>query len=191
MRLSEWLPSVSRGGEPVSELRWILLGAGVALILGLWWWETRKARPTGDPTETWPRLRAEPSVDGQAHAGDPARVASPPFKPTIERLRAQRRPPLIEISDDLEVDISAYVGKDRRRVPEPEPIDIKAADALQQADGGAEPAPRREADADHRAPWVRTHPLERSEVAPRREAVPEEPHAMDSIEQHAAEASKQ
>ena len=175
----------------MSELRWILLGAGVALILGLWWWETRKARPTVDPTETWPRIRAEPSVDGQAHAGSAAPIASQPFKPTIERLRAPRRPPLVEISDDIEVDISAYVGKDRRRVPEPEPIDLKAADAMQQADGGAVRAARREADVDHRAPWVRTQPLERSEVAPKREVAPEEPHAADPIEQHAAEASKQ
>ncbi len=175
----------------MSELRWILLGAGVALILGLWWWETRKARPTVDPTETWPRGRAEPSVDGEAQAGDEIPAAPPPFQPTIERLRVPRRPPLIEISDDVEVDISAYVGKDRRRLPEPAPIDTTAADAAHKSADPDERVWRGEADADHRAPWVRTQPLERSEVAPKRPVEPEEPKAMDPIEQHAAEASKQ
>ena len=171
----------------MAELRWILLGAGVALILGLWWWETRKARTSIDPTATWPRGRAEPSVDGGEQAGDEIPTALPTFKPTIERLRAQRRPPLVEVSDDVEVDVSAYVGKDRRRLPEPAPIDITAQDSP-----GAEEHPARgQGDADYRATWVRTQPLERSEVAPRRAADPDESKAMDPIEQRAAEASKQ
>ena len=166
----------------MSELRWILLGAGVALILGLWWWETRKARPTVAPTATWPRARAEPGVDEEAQAADEIPETAPAFRPTIERMRAPRRPPLIEISDDFEVDVSAYMGKDRRRLPVPEPIDTSAAGAEQES---------AEEDADHRAPWVRTQPMERSEVAPKRAPKPDEPKAMDSIEQHAAEASKQ
>ena len=166
----------------MSELRWILLGAGVALILGLWWWETRKARPTVDPTGTWPRGRAEPGVDDEAPAGDESPEARPPFRPTIERMRAPRRPPLIEISDDFEVDVSAFMGKDRRRLPVPEPIETTAAGAEHES---------ADEDADHRAPWVRTQPMERSEVAPKRAPKPDEPKAMNSIEQHAAEASKQ
>jgi cell division protein ZipA len=166
----------------VSELRWILLGAGVALILGLWWWETRKARPTVDATATWPRGRADPGVDDEAQAAGESPEAPAPFRPTIERMRAPRRPPLIEISDDFEVDISAYMGKDRRRLPVSEPIDTTAAGAEHES---------ADEDADHRAPWVRTQPLERSEVAPKRALKPDQPRAMDSIEQHAAEASKQ
>ena len=172
----------------MSELRWILLGAGVALILGLWWWETRKARTSIDPTATWPRGRAEPSVDGDMQAGDEILEAPPAFKPTIERVRAQRRPPLVEISEDVEVDISAYVGKDRRQLPEPEPIDITGARPVLSEDG--QPA-KAHGDADHRATWVRTQPLERSKVAPKRVTDPGEPKAADAIEQHAAEASKQ
>ena len=175
----------------MSELRWILLGAGVALILGLWWWETRKARTSIDPTATWPRGRAEPSVDGELHAGDEIPIAPPPFKPTIERLRAQRRPPLVEIPEDVEVDISAYVGKDRRRLPEPAPIDLTAIDVANESQVADEQATGHESDADHRASWVRTQPLERSEVAPKRAADRDESNAMDPIEQHAAEASKQ
>lgn len=175
----------------MSELRWILLGAGVALILGLWWWETRKARTAIDPTETWPRGRAEPRVDADMQAGDRIPAAPPPFKPTIERLRAQRRPPLIEISEDAEVDISAYVGKDRRRLPEPGPIDMTPVGAMEQAQGGDVRPSRGEADVAHRAPWVRTQPLERSEVTPKRTMEPDEPKPTDPIEQHVADASKQ
>ena len=175
----------------MSELRWILLGAGVALILVLWWWETRKARASIDPTETWPRGRAEPSVDGEAQAGDEIPAAPPPYQPTIERLRAPRRPPLIEISEDVEVDISAYVGKDRRRLPEPPPIDMSAIGAAPEDSNPRERASQPETDADHRSPWVQTHPLERSKVAPKPAAEPDEPRPMDPIEQHVAEASKQ
>ena len=59
----------------MSELRWILLGAGIALILGLWWWETRKARARHEASEALlPRDRAEPSVGADSaderRAGD-------------------------------------------------------------------------------------------------------------------------
>lgn len=171
----------------MSELRWILLGAGVALILGLWWWETRKAKQAIDPTATWPRGRAEPSVDGDPPGGLGPVAVPPAFKPTIERLRVPRRPPRVEISEDLEVDISAYVGRDRRRLPEPAPIDLTGAGGP--GDSGADQPAAHE--ADHRAPWVRTQPLQRSEVAPQRTAEPEDARPMDPIEQHAAEASKQ
>lgn len=179
----------------MSQLRWILLGAGVALILGLWWWETRRPRPTGDPTATWPSGRAEPSVDGESQAGEESAKTPIAFQPTIARVRAPRRPPLVEIPEDVEVDISAYVGKDRRRAPELAPEVIVPADAAQKArdrrDSGGGRAPDDDSDADHRAPWVRTQPLERSEVAPKREPEPEESRPMDPIEQHAEESSKQ
>lgn len=174
----------------MSELRWILLGAGVALILGLWWWETRKARQAIDPTATWPRGRAEPSLDAESRPAAGSAAAPPKFKPTIERLRAPRRPPLVEISEDVEVDVSAYVGRDRRRLPEPAPIDMTAAGAPPQS-GTDDEAAQQGGDADHRAPWVSTQPLERSEVAPQRVEEVEDTRPMDPIEQHTAEASKQ
>ena len=176
----------------MSELRWILLGAGVALILGLWWWETRKARPSIDPTETWPRGRAEPSVDSEMQAGDEIPAAPPPqFQPTIERLRTPRRPPLVEISEDVELDVSAYVGRDRRRLPEPAPIVTTMTGFADAGPDANQPDPQGEADDDHRAPWISTHPLERGEFAPPRAAEPEESKPMDPFAQHAAEASKQ
>jgi len=179
----------------VSELRWILLGAGVALILGLWWWETRKARPTIDLTETWPRGRAEPSVDGQSETAVGPVETPAPFHPTIERIRAPRRPPLVEIPEDVELDISAYVGKDRRRPPEPVLEDASVAKGIQDADASGGTRERRhqgrDPDADHRAPWISTQPLERSAVAPKAEPEPEKAPPLDPFEQHSAEASTQ
>lgn len=182
----------------MSQLRWILLGAGIALILGLWWWETRKSKanvavPAG---EDGPRARAEPRVDPAA-TEDSADPASEPaaYVPTIERIRVPRRLPMIEIPDDLEVDVSAYVGKDRRRGSEtnlsavPEPVPARhAADATNE--DTESPADQLQ-DDHHRAPWIRTHPLERPEVALKPDEDPPEPATMDPIERQTAEASQQ
>jgi cell division protein ZipA len=183
----------------VSQLRWILLGAGIALILGLWWWETRKARTKAlEGTGTsWPRERAEPTVEEEQRIPDAADAPTTTFAPTIERVRTPRRPPLIEIPDDLEVDVSAYVGKDRRGAPDPGMISVPvigsepAADSASADTSRHEEAANEEQDDYHRAPWVRTQPLERSEVEPAiEEPSPVAPPA-DPIERHAIEASQQ
>lgn len=191
----------------MSELRWILLGAGLALILGLWWWETRKARARAlaETGLNWPRERAEPQVD----ESDAVREAAPglepteqPYVPTIERTRAPRRPPVIEIPEDFEVDVSAYVGKDRRNAPDPGTISLPVLDIQAASKPGETAAPaaepsegdaaEEEQDDYHRAPWVRTQPLERDDVEP----ALEEPEATslpttDPVDQHTAEASQQ
>lgn len=178
------------------ELRWILLAAGVALILGLWWWETRKSKVGPTPAEPWPHERSEPTVDDlpvlDAEAAAPEEPVTS-YAPTIERVRAPRRPPVVEIPEDREVDVSAYVGKDRRRAPEPDveaaPLEWTETDQI--VDVG-EPGPDEEQDDHQRAPWVRTHPLERSEVAPpQEEEAPPEPGPTDPAAQHAEEASRQ
>ena len=107
----------------MAGLRWILLGAGVALIFGLWWWETRRARAQ-------PAGNLEGAVEGRrgVTAEDNAEIAptfdeepvEPAYVPTIERVRVPRRPPLLEIPDALEVDVSDFVGIDRRRGAVPE-----------------------------------------------------------------------
>ena len=186
----------------MAELRWILLAAGIALILGLWWWETRKARarPNEAAVEPWPAEGSEHAVmevgegdaEEQEFAAEPEDVS---YSPTIERVRIERRPPLIEIPEDMEVDVSDFVGIDRRRGTEPE--------FALAPDQGVEPESQGEAgeeepyvaatdmyDEDHRAPWVRTQPLERDEVAPKREEEPPEP-PMDLMERRTAEASQQ
>lgn len=190
----------------MSELRWILMGAGVALIMGLWWWESRKARARTESSEPLrPRERAEPSVGSSADAH--ARASAAPvtsYAPTIGRQRTPRRPPLIEIPEDAEIDVSAYVGKDRRLgreptymppAPTPEPpfVPIETTPDTVVEDDVA--GYKEEQDDHHRAPWIRTHPLAREEFTPEPGAEPEPepeleplPHA-DPFEQHTAEAS--
>jgi FtsZ-interacting cell division protein ZipA len=183
----------------VAGLRWILLGAGIALILGLWWWETRKSRaplqpeaarrwtgPGGEATEAAPEVEATaPDIE-----------TASTYSPTIERARVPRRPPLIEIPEDFEVDVSDFVGLDRRRASEPdfrlEPDqgpDPAAGTAAN--DEGAYPAAPEEPDDHHRAPWVSTQPLEREVVAPRRDEEAYEPLPTDAMERRTAEASQQ
>jgi cell division protein ZipA len=181
----------------VPELRWILLGAGVLLILGLWWWETRRPKATvaADPAGADPD--AVPALAGEDDTANFEELDTEAvYAPTIERVRVARRPPLIEIPEDMEVDVSDFVGIDRRHPIEPaftvEPVpaiepgfdEAANEEGLAVADGD-------EFDENHRAPWVRTQPLERDEVAPKpleesQDAPPEDP-----LERRTAEASRQ
>ena len=182
----------------MAELRWILLGVGVALIIILWWWETRKARTraTADSGEAWPEERVdslEQATDEAVGEEDESTFA---YAPTIERVRVPRRPPLIEIPDDLEVDVSDFVGVDRRRHVEPEfTLEPESGEEPEVADAANEEGLFEEEgdqpDDHHRAPWIRTQPLERDEVAPKPDSEPVEPPPADAIERRTAEASKQ
>ena len=121
--------------------------------------------------------------------------APPTYAPTIERVRIPRRPPLIEIPDDLEVDISDFVGIERRHTAEPEltpesQSDLES-DISDAANEGAPPFEEEFPDEHHRAPWIRTQPLERDEVAPKKEEEPPEPPPADAMERRTAEASQQ
>ena len=107
-----------------------------------------------------------------------------------------RRPPLIEIPDDLEVDVSDFVGVDRRRHVEPEfTLEPESGMEPEVADAANEEGLFEEAgdqpDDHHRAPWIRTQPLERDEVAPKPDSEPVEPPPADAIERRTAEASRQ
>ena len=183
----------------MASLRWILLGAGIALILGLWWWETRKSR-LGPQTETATRWTGSGDAAGEdasvldESADEPGTESD--YVPTIERARVPRRPPLIEIPEDFEVDVSDFVGIDRRRGAEPEfqlEPDHGADRAAEVAanDEGAYAERAEEQDDHHRAPWVSTQPLERDEVAPKREEEPFDPLPTDAVERRTAEASRQ
>jgi cell division protein ZipA len=186
----------------VPELRWILLGAGLALILGLWWWETRRPQATGESADsgTWDGGPSATAIDeSEVTDGDENAALDeeirPAYAPTIERVRVERRPPLIEIPEDMEVDVSEFVGIDRRHPPQAEfPPEAEGGDEslfVGDAAGGESYAePDEEHDDHHRAPWVRTQPLERDEVAPKREEEPPEP-PSDPIERRMAEASQQ
>ncbi|MGQ0383528.1 MAG: cell division protein ZipA C-terminal FtsZ-binding domain-containing protein [Gammaproteobacteria bacterium] len=180
------------------ELRWILLAAGVALILGLWWWESRKARARNIQPDSWPHERAEPTVTAEPQA-DPAIAEPAPvshYAPIIERVRAPRRPPLIEIPDDVEVDVSAYVGKERRLPPEPEfepTVEVEMPRvAPRRAAADAVPAAKDEEQDDHqRSPWIRTQPLERPDIEPGPDDEEPAEFPTDPVERQTAEASAQ
>jgi cell division protein ZipA len=185
----------------VPELRWILLGAGVALILGLWWWETRrpKANPEADPGEALSDELSEAALEAEV-GSEELQDADPEFAyaPTIERVRVARRPPLIEIPEDMEVDVSDFVGIDRRHPvepafevePEQEPEFAEVFEHATNDEAVAVEGVDEQGD-HHRAPWVRTQPLERDAVAPKREVEPPEPPPADAMERRTAEASRQ
>jgi cell division protein ZipA len=182
----------------VAGLRWILLGAGIALIVGLWWWETRKAKALAEKArdDSWREERGESEPEVAESEAAYEYIEEPVIAPVSERTSVPRRPPLIEIPEDLEVDISDFVGIDRRRrpgphfTPEPEPeaggeSDFEVAANEEGAFDSQQP------DDHHRAPWVRTQPLERDEVAPKPADEPLEAPPADPIERRTAEASKQ
>jgi cell division protein ZipA len=184
----------------VPELRWILLGAGIALILGLWWWETRRPR---EPKAASPvAVPAGEAVGTEISASTNAEeLAEPDFEsvhryaPTIERVRVARRPPIIEIPEDMEVDVSDFVGIERRHPPAPEFTLVAAPGEAGEFDATPEEqVPDNEAfdeqDDHHRAPWIRTQPLARNDVAPKREEEPPEA-PTDAVERRTAEASQQ
>jgi cell division protein ZipA len=184
----------------VAGLRWILLGAGIALVLGLWWWETRKAKLPAAEAAASPEPGeplAEPATTFAAADDDwpNDEPDSPsPFVRAAGRSPVPRRPPLIEIPEDVEVDVSDFVGMDRRWRPEPGFIAEPDSQPEHVPDAFGEDEPDElpnEVDDHHRAPWIRTQPLERDEVAPRPEEEPYEAPPSDPIERRTAEASRQ
>lgn len=181
----------------MSELRWILLGAGVALILALWWWEARKSRSAVKAANERPQDpdRAAPGVEPDASsARGNAEAVADHYPPTIERVRVPRRPPVIEIPEDFEVDVSDFVSRDRRHTPEPAPrlepqFELEADDA-EPANEDETAFVADELGDDHRVPWINTQPLERDKVAPKPEEFLE-PTLLDPEQQRMAEASVQ
>ena len=97
-----------------SQLRWILLGLGLALIAGLWWWERR--RPSAAPEESLVRGpdRFEPRLDtetpGTGLAAVPAAppTPEPPMRALDGRLVPRGDPPLVTI-DDLPENIDSVM----------------------------------------------------------------------------------
>lgn len=144
----------------MTELRWILLGAGVALMLGLWWRETRRARQLADEDQRAAPARAEPQLDSPDPAETPPPAANSPR--SSERIRGNRRPPVIEIPGDAELDVADYVSLDRRRSPPTVPAAVELPPA--------DPAPTMKgtrmarSDEGGQEPWVRTQPLERDKL---------------------------
>ncbi len=171
----------------MSELRWVLLGLGVALILGLWWRESRRASVDVESTKRR-SSRSEPQV-GEAESGErtPEQVAERPPS-AADRIRANRRPPVIQIPDDLEMDVAEYISLDRRKS-----FPVAADPGPQQAGNPAPGAPTSPVmtstlpsrdEEDFLEPWTRTQPLDLEKIPSRPEPVepvPEDPRERETM----------
>jgi len=172
------------------ELRWILIGLGLVLLAGLWWWETRRrARPAPteeEPDADEPSGRRTPSLDGPAADEDQPEAAPatdlddlPPIRASRrERSSITRNPPVIEIADEpddeSEVEPEPEPGQYAAAEPEPPaeeefvPPDVPYRSMQAKLDELPEDLrnlPRDErAEAEQRQPWVRTQPLDRNEI---------------------------
>ena len=188
----------------MAELRWILLGDRRRADLHLWWWETRKARAPGQmpiPGEAWPVEACRHSLEQIARRDPPATRTSQrlPTRRPSSACASARRPPLIEIPDDLEVDVS-----DIRRHRPASSCGAGVQSSSPQPGAGAGRCGRRRSKGAYfrrrrsarratiAAPWIRARsPLERDEVAPKPDDEPVEPPPADAIRRRTAEASKQ
>mgnify|MGYP001290547893 FL=1 len=67
----------------MQELRWILVGLGLAFLLGLWIWETRRPRQASSKSATRAGERFEPTI-AAPESSRPAPHAAPATPPADE-----------------------------------------------------------------------------------------------------------
>jgi cell division protein ZipA len=164
----------------MTELRWILIGAGLLLLVGLWWWESRRHRAAD---ETSPALddadSDEDGTDGSADAETPA--GGEQDLPSIrasrrERGTAGRNPPIVEIPADAEPELGP--AHDDEFVPPKVPYRSMRTQ-LDELPEDLRNLPRdKRVEEDQLQPWVRTQPLDRNEVMGRKQG--EDPVAEDA-----------
>jgi cell division protein ZipA len=159
----------------MAALRWILLTAGVVLILAIWWsGRRRRETESGLPDAGVRERRREPGLDGAAAADDavemPVLAAAP-----ADRLGLPRSPPVVEIPPDVEPELDVAGPS---RVPTAALPPMRAGEPLRGGDvvSGIRPVADRGALPGDRERWIRTQPMRRSEVSaagggPRRAAV--------------------
>jgi cell division protein ZipA len=155
------------------ELRWILAVAGLVLIAGLWWWETRRrARAAQEPSAHEPD--DEPIARPEAGSGPAVTAEStdgPIDEDDLPSIRASRRergaigrnPPVVEFPADAEPEL-ARPRVDDAFVPPSVPY-RSMQEQLDELPEDLRNLPRDErAEAEQRQPWVRTQPLDRREL---------------------------
>ena len=152
----------------MTELRWILIGAGLLLLAGLWWWESRRQRRANE----LPFVAEEPQADDSADASGPVsrEGKEPGAEADLPSIRASRRergaagrnPPIVEIPADAEPELGPV--RDDGFVATKVPY-RSMRDKLDELPEDLRDLPRDEqAEEDQRQPWVRTQPLNRDEV---------------------------
>lgn len=158
------------------ELRWILLGLGLALIAVLWWWERR--RPSAPPEESAIRQdRFEPRLDGEdvvalgEHGGAVAVDVSsraPEGRPV-----PRGDPPLVTI-DDLPENADSVVLAPAPLAPERHAAATSAAERRRARPDGPPPKPAGPAAAPaaaSEAPAAAPPPAAQPEPPPRQQRI--------------------
>lgn len=157
------------------ELRWILLGAGVLLVAGLWWWGTRRGgRDQETPSDTDRAEGQEPAGQHKSldktgpHLSETGALVED-GSPELPPIRASRRERGSAMRSLPIVDIPAGVAPELARTPR-QPVTPRVTyrdmqDKLDDIPDDLKNLPRDEAgEADQRLPWVRTQPLDRDEI---------------------------
>ena len=129
-----------------SELRWILLGLGLALIAGLWWWERRRARTPAEESAVRGGDRFEPRLDGDGvvAAGEHGGAVAVELAPHAhgERQVPRGDPPLVTIDDLPENTDSVVLAPEPLREERPAPAQAAGPDRRRpRPDPPPEPAP--------------------------------------------------
>jgi cell division protein ZipA len=169
----------------MAELRWILIGAGLLLLAGLWWWESRRQRRVG---EALPLAEEQETTEDADPAGeDPDEGTGTAPEAELPSIRASRRergvagrnPPIVEIPADAEPELGPV--RDEDFVPTKVPY-RSMRNQLDELPEDLRDLPRDErAEEDQRQPWIRTQPLDRDEVMGRSKR--EDTNASDSDEE--------
>jgi cell division protein ZipA len=173
----------------MTELRWILIGAGLLLLAGLWWWESRRRR---DIDETSSAIDGEEPDENVEQAGDvPADAGSAETEAELPSIRASRRergaagrnPPIVEIPADVDPELGPV--RNEGFVTTKVPYRSMRAQ-LDELPEDLRDLPRdKRAEEDQLQPWVRTQPLDRDEVMGRKrppEPAPDEPQPDDTVD---------
>lgn len=150
----------------MAELRWILLAAGVVLILGLWIWERRRPRAEVEPGPfAVSAERVEPVLDGDPVDLDEDDLPAVSVSPA-DRIGVATELPVVEIPADVRPELAKAVRTEIpviERVPRPVPIEATEGPVrLQTSTAAPNPQPR----TGERDDWVRTQPLRRAERLP-------------------------
>jgi cell division protein ZipA len=187
----------------MAELRWILIGVGLLLLAGLWWWETHRrrgvsvAKDADDSDEPASQTPSPGSADHAVVAAVPEKPADQERGGDLPSIRASRRergmtgrnPPIVEIPADAEPEIAATRDSGDTATNIPYRSMQKHLDELP---ADLRDLPRDERlEAEQRQPWVRTQPLDRDEVMgrPRSKKVrPEKPAEEGGAPKNGAES---
>jgi len=157
-----------------SQLRFILLGLGIVLIAGLWWWERRRGKGPSEDAALRAGDRFEPRIETEGHSPDlnsKNSASDAPIRAHEERPVPRGNPPLVTIEDlpentdsvvlapepisnEAPVTPPAIVAERRRYRPDPppapEPLEEPTAEGLietvapEPERAPAEPPPRQQ-----------------------------------------------